>query len=195
MKSCKSIDRPKRKKVASQDIDNYKKEQNAVSIEYQDVENIFNASHEDKQELQLINHIVNQSSAVNAYNCSNQELWDNTRTIMKSINPKDKIELMLVTQIVAAHNAAMQAISRASNLLKDSNVNIVNMGNKTFNTASTLMRTYTMQMEALNKYRGKGQQKITVEHINIADGGKAVIGNIAGSTDKKLKKREGGVRI
>jgi len=31
-------------------------------------------------------------------------------------------------------------------------------------------------MDALKKYRSKGDQKITVEHININDGGKAFIG-------------------
>jgi hypothetical protein len=35
-----------------------------------------------------------------------------------------------------------------------------------------------MQMEALNRYRSKGQQKITVEHVHINSGGQAIIGNV-----------------
>ena len=31
-------------------------------------------------------------------------------------------------------------------------------------------------MEALNRYRGKGQQKMTVEHVHVHDGGQAMVG-------------------
>ena len=50
--------------------------------------------------------------------------------------------------------------------------------NLVFNSANKLTRTYTMQMEALNRYRGKGQQKMTVEHVHINSGGQAIIGNV-----------------
>ena len=33
-------------------------------------------------------------------------------------------------------------------------------------------------MDTLNKHRGKGQQKITVKHVNVAAGGQAIVGNI-----------------
>jgi hypothetical protein len=46
------------------------------------------------------------------------------------------------------------------------------------NRATKLCRTYTSLVEALTKYRTKGQQKITVQHVNINDGGQAVIGDI-----------------
>ena len=50
--------------------------------------------------------------------------------------------------------------------------------NIAFNSANKLARTYAMQMEALNRYRGKGQQKITVEHVSINSGGQAIICNV-----------------
>ena len=31
-------------------------------------------------------------------------------------------------------------------------------------------------MEALNRHRGKGQQKVTVEHVHVHAGGQAVVG-------------------
>jgi hypothetical protein len=31
-------------------------------------------------------------------------------------------------------------------------------------------------VEALNRHRGKGQQKVTVEHVHIHSGGQAVVG-------------------
>ena len=31
-------------------------------------------------------------------------------------------------------------------------------------------------LEALNRHRGKGQQKVTVEHVHVHSGGQAVVG-------------------
>ena len=39
-------------------------------------------------------------------------------------------------------------------------------------------RTYAKQIEALRKYRTGGEQKVTVEHVNISAGGQAIIGNV-----------------
>ena len=50
-----------------------------------------------------------------------------------------------------------------------------------------LARTFATQMEALNRYRGKGQQKMTVEHVHVHDGGQAIVGQVAqggGATEK-----------
>jgi hypothetical protein len=33
-------------------------------------------------------------------------------------------------------------------------------------------------LDALNRYRGKGQQKVTVEHVHVHAGGQAVVGTI-----------------
>jgi len=41
-----------------------------------------------------------------------------------------------------------------------------------------LARTFTAQMEALTRYRGKGQQKMTVEHVHVHQGGQAIVGNV-----------------
>ena len=41
-----------------------------------------------------------------------------------------------------------------------------------------LARTFTGQMEALNHRRGKGQQKMTVEHVHVYEGVQAVVGDV-----------------
>src|SRR5262249_16939390 len=46
------------------------------------------------------------------------------------------------------------------------------------NLAVKLLRTYTMQMEALLRYRGKGEQKMTVEHVHVYQGGQAIVGAV-----------------
>jgi hypothetical protein len=39
-------------------------------------------------------------------------------------------------------------------------------------------RTYATLLEALNRHRGKGQQKVTVEHVHVHSGGQAVVGMV-----------------
>jgi hypothetical protein len=46
------------------------------------------------------------------------------------------------------------------------------------NLAVKLLRTFTMQVEALQRYRGKGQQKVTVEHVHVHAGGQAIVGAV-----------------
>jgi hypothetical protein len=46
------------------------------------------------------------------------------------------------------------------------------------NLANKLSRTWATLLGALNSYRGKGQQKVTVEHVHVHAGGQAVVGNI-----------------
>lgn len=88
------------------------------------------------------------------------------------IGPKDELEGMMAAQLVAAHNAAMECYRRA-------------MIGETFegrrenlNQANKLSRTYATLLEALNRHRGKGQQKVTVEHVHVHAGGQAVVGMV-----------------
>jgi hypothetical protein len=57
-----------------------------------------------------------------------------------------------------------------------------------------LARTFAAQVEALKRYRSSGQQTVVVQHVNVADGGKAIVGNVTnhppgggGATEKREK--------
>jgi GTPase len=42
------------------------------------------------------------------------------------------------------------------------------------------MRLFTEQLEAMSKLKGKvGQQKVTVEHVHVHDGGQAIVGAVS----------------
>ena len=41
-----------------------------------------------------------------------------------------------------------------------------------------LARTFSAQVEALRRYRGGGEQRMIVEHVNVGEGGQAIIGNV-----------------
>ena len=99
-----------------------------------------------------------------------------TMASLLEIDPQDSTELMLGAQMVTAHNVAMEMARRAL-MVEGQTDEVVNFN---VNRMTKLMRTYTAQVEALNKYRNKGKQKITVkhQHVNVNDGGQAVIGDI-----------------
>jgi hypothetical protein len=40
------------------------------------------------------------------------------------------------------------------------------------------METFAAQMSALKEYRSKGEQKMTGQHVHVAEGGQAIVGNV-----------------
>jgi len=97
---------------------------------------------------------------------------------LSGIEPKDQIEGMLAAQMIATHHATMDCFRIVA---QNGQLDIIN---QMLCYANKLSRTFTMQMEALNRYRGKGQQKMTVEHVHINSGGQAIIGNVTKNTPK-----------
>ncbi len=47
------------------------------------------------------------------------------------------------------------------------------------NRATKMLRTFTMQMEALKRYRTGGEQKVIVEHVHVNQGGQAIVGAVS----------------
>jgi hypothetical protein len=92
---------------------------------------------------------------------------------MAEFTPRDGIEGMLVAQIVSVHNQAMHCLFKAN--VSIDNVNTAESYRK---QAASFMNLFTKQMEALKRYRGKAQQKVTVEHVNVNQGGQAIVGNV-----------------
>lgn len=93
---------------------------------------------------------------------------------LAGIAPTDEAEAMLAAQMVATHTAAMDML-RQSHMASQLPYMVQAGG-----LAVKLLRTYTAQLEALNRYRGKGQQKVTVEHVHVHNGGQAIVGAVAG---------------
>ncbi len=93
--------------------------------------------------------------------------------LIAQIKPKDAVEALLVNQMIAVHTLSMQSAKLA--LLKDQTLAGVTLYLREVNKLS---RTFAAQMAALDKHRGKGQQKMTVEHVHVHKGGQAVIGTV-----------------
>ena len=102
------------------------------------------------------------------------------------IGPKDEIEGMIAAQLIAAHNAAMECYRRAMIAEQTSEGRHDNLSE-----ANKLSRSYALLLDALNRHRGKGQQKVTVEHVHVHSGGQAIVGTVESPALANTSKTEG----
>ncbi|AOY60479.1 uncharacterized protein Dmul_37110 [Desulfococcus multivorans] len=75
--------------------------------------------------------------------------------------------------MVAIHNHCMELIADAVN-----KTTFFDTRKQYLDLAAKLSRTYALQMEGLRRYRQKGQQRMTVEHVHVHSGGQAVVGQV-----------------
>lgn len=106
--------------------------------------------------------------------------FDYIAAAMHGMAPRDSLEGMLGTQIVAGHTLAMTLLERAAlpnqaDLIVEVNVN----------RAVKLMRVMVEQIAALGRHRGKGEQKMTVEHVHVHQGGQAIVGPVTANLPDK----------
>ena len=129
----------------------------------------------------FVNEIVRQTIGIlNVGSFTNKEI--NVNSILAVINGlgcEDEVEAIIGTHISWLNVLILDCIRRGystDNTFEGRDANI--------NRACKLLRAFSSQMDTLNKYRNRGNQKMTVEHVNINEGGQAVFGSIS-------SKREG----
>jgi hypothetical protein len=93
-------------------------------------------------------------------------------SMVQGIAPRDETEAMLAAQMAAIHNATMTAARRLNH------VESIPQRDSASNMFNKLARTFTGQVEALKKYRSTGEQSIRVQHVNVSEGGQAIVGNV-----------------
>jgi hypothetical protein len=81
---------------------------------------------------------------------------------VQSVGPRDGVEAMLAVQMAATHAVAMKMLNRA---MQDQPS--IEIYDSVVNRATKLLRTYTMQVEALKRYRSAGEQRVVVQHVNV----------------------------
>jgi hypothetical protein len=92
------------------------------------------------------------------------------------LKPRDGFEGILITQMVLVHKQAMHQLSLAN---MDGNRGRSDLQESLLNRYTKLMRLYNNQLEALDKHRRGGNQKMTVEHVHVHEGGQAIVGNVS----------------
>jgi hypothetical protein len=93
-------------------------------------------------------------------------------SVIKGIKPNDQLEAMLAAQMAAIHTATMTFTRRLAN------VDTIERQDSAERALNKLARTFAMQMEALKRYRTGGEQKVTVQHVSVNEGGQAIVGNV-----------------
>jgi len=58
--------------------------------------------------------------------------------------------------------------------------------------SSAFSRTFAALIEALDPHRDKGQQRITVEHVNVHPGGQAIVGAVTSRRESPKSKEQTG---
>lgn len=97
-------------------------------------------------------------------------------SVVRGIGPTDAVEVMLAVQMAAVHQASIQAARRLGQ------ADTLDQQDSASSMLNKLMRTFTMQVEALKRHRSAGDQKVVVEHVHVYPGGQAVVGNVKAPT-------------
>ena len=97
-------------------------------------------------------------------------------SLLKQIEPQNELEGLLASQMIGVHETAMECLEQSrvpeqTPAGRDTNLK----------HAVKFMGLFTKQLEALERLRGKGQQKMTVERVNVEYGGQAIVGHVHGS--------------
>jgi hypothetical protein len=103
-------------------------------------------------------------------------------TLIAASDPRNQLELILATQLAMTHIT----LGKSARLL-DQNYKDVQTINSLGNLYTKLSRLGIDQINTLERIKGKGQQKIIVEKVNIEAGGQAAIGVYEG-VGKNAKK-------
>jgi hypothetical protein len=117
----------------------------------------------------FLNGLVRQLANVGSQGASPDERGINFMlAVVKGIEPRDQVEAMLAAQMAAVHNATMSFARRLAH------VDNLPQQDSAQNAFNKLARTFASQVSALKDYRSKGEQKMTVQHVHVADGGQAM---------------------
>ena len=90
--------------------------------------------------------------------------------MVEAIAPRDELEAALAVQMAGCHALTMEMLGQARQA-----ENLEYLG-ASGGLAVKLARTFTLQIEALAKLRGGGQQKVEVRHVHV--NGNAIVGDV-----------------
>lgn len=95
--------------------------------------------------------------------------------MMREMKPRTITEAMLSAQMIGVHHAALSFLHKVAFGGEQAESH--------FARATSLIRLFNEQSEAMLKLQGRtGQQKVTVEHVHVHDGGQAIVGSVSADT-------------
>ncbi len=91
--------------------------------------------------------------------------------VIKGIGPSNQLQAMLAVHMAVIHLQVVRVINRHDQV----DVLGQDIG---LNTLCKLNRTFAMLVDTLHHMRSGGEQRVTVRHVSVNDGGRAVVGNV-----------------
>jgi hypothetical protein len=114
----------------------------------------------------------------------------------ETIGAENSIEKMLAHQLAAAHGSTMRMFASAEEEMnrsrqqtghsrRESQLSATRLNN----SAARMMTSFQQGMTALHRVRHGGRQVVTVQHVNVSDGGQAVVAGKVSNTLRGRKRR------
>jgi hypothetical protein len=91
---------------------------------------------------------------------------------VRGLAPRDAVEAMIASQMVVVHGSAMKFANRLAHAESPAEMESAER------TVNRLLRTHCALVEALNRYRNGADQKVSIEHMSLAEGAQAIVGNV-----------------
>lgn len=102
---------------------------------------------------------------------------------LQEIQPSNVQETLLAVQMFGVHNTALLFLNRAT-----AEGQTVEGAESCTKRAANLMRLFNEQVELMAKLKGKpSQQKVTVEHVHVYQGGQAIVGAVSRENPDKRR--------
>lgn len=89
-----------------------------------------------------------------------------------TIQAGNSLEKALAHQLAVLHQAAMKSMNRAARQVDTTD------GVRLMNTATRAMLAFQQGLLTLQRLRTGGQHVVVVQHVQVADGGQAIIGSV-----------------
>jgi hypothetical protein len=100
--------------------------------------------------------------------------------LISEFTPRNATEALLAVQMFGVHEAALHFLQRATlegQTFEGNDANVLR--------ATKLMRLFNEQVELMAKLKGTAsQQKVTVEHVHVHQGGQAIVGAVTATKDR-----------
>lgn len=101
-----------------------------------------------------------------------EQQWNAAIALVSAIAPENELEAALAVQMASNHALTTDIMGRAASTTNRDFLQLYG------NLAVKLQRTFTAQIEALARMRGKGQQTVRVEHVTVEAGAQAIVGDV-----------------
>lgn len=123
--------------------------------------------------VRLLSDCINAAGLCSKNSPNKDDEWVTfSNAVMNTLNdlsPQDAVEGMLLSKIISLHFQGMGYLQRAYNAEMKDEIELY------MNCAAKTMRLHNETLDTLMRYRRKGEQKVTVQHVNVSSGGQAIV--------------------